>query len=120
MDSPSVCPAVAYSLEVVKARHPRIRQEEKSMHPLFWVIETLVVGFLAVKMMAGKPRNPVMVASEVSARFLRNSLRSLVHDKMIFTDETATFGPALQLVPSFPSPVQFRSRRWIGDERIVG
>ena len=63
------------------------------MHPLLWVIDALVMGWLTVKMMAEKPRSPVIVASEVSARFLRNSLRSLVHDKMIFTDETATFGP---------------------------
>jgi hypothetical protein len=70
-----------------------IRQEEKSMHPLLWVIATFIEGWLAVTMMAGKPRSLVIEASAASARFLRKSLRSLVYDKMIFTDETATFGP---------------------------
>jgi hypothetical protein len=63
------------------------------MHPSVWALEALVMGWLVARMMAGEQRIPAMVVSEVSSRFLRLSLRSLVHEKMIFTDETATFGP---------------------------
>ncbi len=63
------------------------------MHPSVWALEALVLGWLIVRGMTGEQRTPAMVVSEVSSRFLKNSLRSLVHDKMIFTDETATFGP---------------------------
>jgi hypothetical protein len=63
------------------------------MRELLWAVEVLVTVWLSGKIMAGeRESNLARVASTASERCFRGSLRSLVHDKMIFTDETATFG----------------------------
>jgi len=63
------------------------------MRELLWAIEVLVTVWLSGKIKAAEPqRKLARVVSAVSERCYRQSLRSLVHDKMIFTDETATFG----------------------------
>jgi hypothetical protein len=63
------------------------------MRELLWALEVLVTVWLSGKMIAAERQsNLARVVSAAGERCFRNSLRSLVHDKMIFTDETATFG----------------------------